>query len=190
MLTQEPMPTFARRRPKGCSPTSQACCRQAESDHRLASRRWGRVSETRSLLKTGFSALVNSSKWNSSSLCHLQMARRGTSTGASTASSGIETWASPTRCCAFAPTTMTSSRTTQPEPRTLSSCSLGAGTNSKVLRNAPITTSLSTPNIPVSVLTISTKQRMSATCRMSSSLPLAQPERWQHSFSPHMTKKK
>ena len=54
-------------------------------------------------LKTGFSALVSSSKWNLSSLCHLQMARRGMSTGASTASSGIETWAFPTRCCAFAP---------------------------------------------------------------------------------------
>ena len=71
--------------------------------------------------------------------------RSGTSTGATSASTGTSATASRPTCCACGPTTPTSCRTTRPARPTSSSCSRGASTSSRASPSAPTTTSRPTP---------------------------------------------
>ena len=103
----------------------------------------------------------------------LRPSRRGASSGSSTGwtsgSAGISTWASPRTSCGCATTMPTSCPTTRRPPPTWSSCFPGAGTSWRASPTGPTSTSRPTPPRRASGSTTSIPPPMSGTCPTSSS---------------------
>ena len=93
----------------------------------------------------------------------------GSSTGSTSGSVGMWTWASRATCSASATTRPTSCRTIRPAPPTSSSCSRGAGTSSRGSPSEPTSICGPTPRHPVPASSTSTSPAASATSPTSSS---------------------